>query len=107
MDVTRIENGYTRVENEILESISKINLSPYESRVLHYLWRKTYGWQKNMDRIALAQFAEDIGIDRRLVSRTLRKLESRRLIEIQNHGRWRRAYGFQKDPAKWRNSKRK
>jgi len=76
------EDGHTDIANEILEALWKINLSPYQMRVLLYLLRKTYGWHKKTDYIALSQFSKDIGIDRRLVHRTLQELEFKNMVVI-------------------------
>lgn len=97
-------NGFTQIPNEILEALCKVNLSPYESRVLLYLMRKTFGWHKKMDRIALSQYSEDLRIDRRLVHRTLRRLSSRQMIVIRRDDRNSISYGFQEDIENWKGS---
>ena len=103
----QLENGYTSIANEILEALWKVNLSPYEYRVLLYLLRKTYGWQKKTDRITLSQFAKDIGIDRRLIFRAIKKLSSKQMIVIYKDDKNRLSYGFQKDYDKWTLSSKK
>jgi phage replication O-like protein O len=107
MENPQDEERFTKVPNEILDALRKVNLSQYESRVIFYLWRKTYGWHKKTDRIALTQFVENIGLDRRLIHRTLKKLESRCLIVIKRDVNGDRTYGFQEDYEKWRNVQRK
>ena len=67
MSNPQAENGDTAKANEIVEHLWMMNLSSYEWRVLWYPFRKTYGWNKKTDRIALSQFSKDIGIDRRLM----------------------------------------
>ena len=44
----QLEDGYTKIANEILEALAGINLSPYEGRALFFLIRKTYGWKKKL-----------------------------------------------------------
>jgi len=96
------EDGVTRISNEILEALWKINLSSYETRVLLYLIRKTYGWHKKTEWIALSLFAKEIGIDRRLIHRTLKSLSSKGIIlVIPQDDKKRVYYGFQKDYDKW------
>ena len=102
------ENGFTPIANEILEALCKVNLSPYESRILWFLFRKTYGWKKKSDRIALSQFSKGLGLDRRLVHRTLKNLSTeKKMIVISRDDKNRPTYGFQKDYSKWRMSSRK
>jgi len=52
------ENGYAKVTNELLEALSRINLSSYETRVLFCVIRKTYGWNKKDDYISVSQIAK-------------------------------------------------
>ncbi len=96
------ENGHTDIANEILEALWKVNLSPYEWRVLLYLLRKTYGWHRKTDRIALSQFSKAIGIDRRLVHRTLKSLSSKQMTVIYRDDRNLLSYGFQKNYERWK-----
>lgn len=74
------ENGFSGMPNEILEAICHLPLTDYESRCVHLLWRKTYGWQKHEDVIAYSQWSSGTGIDRRQVRRTLATLVSRQVI---------------------------
>ena len=96
------ENGHIDIANELGEALAKINLSPYESRILWVLWRKTYGWHRKTDRISITQFQEISKIDRRNLVRTLRRLEERKLIVVSRDNSRIVRYGFQKDYAKWR-----
>ena len=50
----QLENGYTKVANEILDALVKIRLSPNESRLLWFIIHKTYGWHKKTDRISIS-----------------------------------------------------
>ena len=93
----QLEDGYTEIANEILEALYRINLSPYESRVLWFIIRKTYGWHKKSDRIPLSQIAEGTEILIPHVSRALRSLISRQIITRIGNNR----IGFQKDYAQW------
>jgi len=104
-DVTspQLENGYIPIAIEIAEALCQINLSAYESRILWFLFRQTYGWQKKSDAISLSQFSKATGIDRRHIHRTLRLLSSRQVIVVTRTGdRKALTYEFQKDYSKWR-----
>jgi phage replication O-like protein O len=103
----QLGNGYTPIANEIVEALWKVNLSAYESRVLWYLFRRTYGWQKKTDFIALSQFSKHIGLDRRLIHRALNGLSSKKMIVIYKDDRGRVSYGFQKNYEHWKVSSKK
>jgi phage replication O-like protein O len=96
------ENGHIEIANEIVEALMRINLSPYESRVLWFIFRKTYGWQKKVDWIALSQFSKEIGLDRRLVHRAIKSLSAKQIIVISRDDGYRIRYGFQKNYEKWK-----
>jgi phage replication O-like protein O len=97
------ENGYTPIANEIMEALMRVNLSPAETRVLWFLFRKTYGWNKKSDRIPLSQFSQATGIERRNVHRALKKLSSKQMIAIvQTDDRMAATYRFQKDYSRWK-----
>ena len=101
------ENGFTPVANEILEALARVKLSPYEWRALMFLFRKTYGHQKKADAIPLSQFSKGMRLDRRLVHRAIKSLESKSLLVIGRDDRGAVSYQFQKDYMKWRVSSRK
>ena len=102
------ENGFTPIANEILEALCKVNLSPYESRILWFLLRKTYGWNKKSDWISQSQFSKGLRLDRRLVHRTLKKLSTeRRMVVISRDDRNWPTYSFQKDYSQWKTSSKK
>jgi phage replication O-like protein O len=93
----QLANGYTSIANEILEELAKINLSGYETRVLVFIIRKTYGWHKKADRIPHSQIVKGTGIHKAHVSKTVKRLADRNLITRDKH----RRIGFQKDYKRW------
>ncbi len=107
MATPQLKNGYVRIANEIIEALCRVNLYPYESRVLWFILRKTYGWQKKMDWIALSQFSKNLGLDRRHVHRTLKGLLAKNMLVANSDDTNHVSYGFQKDYSKWRVSPRK
>ena len=94
----QLEDGFTMVANEIIEALARINLCAYESRVLWFIIRKTYGWHKKNDWIALSQIVDSTGILKPNVSRTLKSLKARNIIIRDKN----RRVGVQKDYEKWR-----
>jgi len=96
----QIEHGYAKVANEIAEALAKINLSPYESRIVWSIFRETYGWSKKSERITVSRFQELTGLKRQHISRTLAVLIGRNVIERKGKSH-KIYYGFQKDYEIW------
>lgn len=103
----QLEDGYVQIAREIVEALCRVNLSAYESRVLWFIFLKTYGFKKKMDWIALSQFAKSLGLDRRLVHRALQSLSSKKMTVIGRDDKNRPTYGFQKDYSLWKVSSKK
>jgi len=97
----QIENGYIKIANEILDQLIRLKLSNYEFRVLLYIIRRTYGFNKKKEQITLAQFSRATGIRRQHIHRSLKKLESRKIIVISTNSKNRATYRFQKNYEKW------
>ena len=92
----QLENGYTKISNELLEAICKTRLSDYEHRVLMMIIRKTYGFNKKADWICLKKLSDDTEIRLPHISRTITNLLERNIISKQN-----RKVSIQKDYEKW------
>lgn len=74
------ENGFTPIANEIIERLVNTDLLGSEFRILLFIIRKTYGYQKKKDRISLSQFEKWTGLSRPTVVKTLKNLMSRNMI---------------------------
>lgn len=97
-----LNDGFTRIANEILGALSRINLSAYETSVLLFIFRNTYGWQRKEDLLALDFIAEGTGIRKQHVWRALQSLrEKRMIISKAIAGKHQRVHGFQKDYEQW------
>jgi phage replication O-like protein O len=90
------ENGFTKIANEILEALSRTNLSKYQVRLLWAIFRKTYGYQKKSDWISNSQFVEMTGIRKSHVSRAIKELCQRNILIREGV-----KVGFQKDYTSW------
>ncbi len=90
------EDGHIDIANGIAEALCRTNLSPYESQVLWFVFRKTYGWHKSVDHIPLSQISAATRIAKPNILRTLRSLVRRRIITRQGS-----LVGFQKDYDLW------
>lgn len=96
----QVENGYTRIANELYEEIMKQSLNGYESRVLHAIIRKTYGYGKTEDFIALSQIETMTNISKSHVSRTISNLIRYGIVTKLGNG-----LGINKDCSAWKVTK--
>ena len=92
----QLEDGHTRIANELLEQLMKRHLSPNQWRVLLCIIRKTYGFQKKVDYIANFQIVEATGLCKAMVSRCVKELHQAGLITRQG-----KYIGFQKNWGEW------
>ena len=96
----QLENGYTRIANELYEAIIRAKLPVYESTCLHFVVRMTYGFQKKADKISFTQFERGTNIDRRAIARALKNLQRRKILIVTVAGQYR-IYGIQKNYDLW------
>lgn len=83
----QLEDGYTKIANEILENIIGSDLSREELKVILAIIRKTYGWNKKEDKISFSQLADITKIDRRHIGRPLKSLLYKDLIRRAEAGK--------------------
>lgn len=96
----QLENGYTRIANELLDALLCAGLTSRQWAVMMAIIRKTYGFNKKSDEIGLSQLHSMTGIDRANLSRTVRELESMRLI-IRGSGTFGHTLGVNKNFRQW------
>ncbi|MDE9467487.1 replication protein [Xenorhabdus bovienii] len=72
--VADVEDGYTRIANELLESIASSDLTARQLKVMLAIIRKTYGFGKKTDRIADSQIAGITGLSRQNVNKAKNEL---------------------------------
>src|SRR3972149_2270012 len=100
----QLEHGFTRIANGIIEALSRVNLSAYETRVRLFIFRITYGFNRREADTSISQIARVLGLDRRHVQRAVKSLEGKNIItvkKVRRHcevGKSLRV-AFQKDPA--------
>ena len=98
----RIQDGYTRIANEILETLGSARLTTYQWNVLMVVIRKTYGFGKKMDQISLRQLSRATGMLPQHVARTLKSLVARNILKRDKLSPQVVLYGVQKDYDLWK-----
>jgi phage replication O-like protein O len=97
------EDGHTDIPHEVMEALAKQTLSPNEWRCLWVILRKTWGWHKWWDRVALSEFVERTKIKKQNVSTALTRLIKRNMV-ITDYDTKGTSYRFQEKFEKWKRS---
>jgi phage replication O-like protein O len=99
----QIENGHIDLATELIEFMAGYRISGEEWQVLLVIWRKTYGWHKKEDAIALSQFNLLSKMAKPHINRALKKLLSKKVIVIAKNGNTLspNTYSFNKHYDEW------
>lgn len=101
MATPQTENGYTRIASEILDALARIRIPGEAMQIFWVVLRKTYGFQKKEDAIALSQFCLATGITKPNVCAALKKLKEMNLI-TQKDNAVANVYSINKDYTTWK-----
>lgn len=74
------DDGYTRIANLILEALAMARLNGVQKGICMFLFRRTYGWNRSEDAIALSEFAEACGSGRSYISRQISALIRKNIV---------------------------
>ncbi|QDH59467.1 replication protein [Pandoraea pnomenusa] len=98
--VPQLEHGYTRVANELLEAITMAPFGRNQYKVLMVLIRKTYGFNKTSDQLALSQIQVRAGISKTQTSVAVAELVKLNVLTA-GEGRYAREFSINKAYGKW------
>ena len=91
---------FTKFPNWLLESLTRLKLNGVAWQILMVIIRKTYGFHKDEDWIALSQFSKFTGKRRTNASRELQKLVKRKII-LKRCRNIERLYSINRDTGSW------
>lgn len=97
----QLENGYTKIANELLEALCRIRIAGEQRQCLDVIIRKTYGFNKKSDCIALSQFALMTGLKKPHISRALKGLCDKKIILTKKDNGIIINYRINKDYSSW------
>lgn len=98
----QIENGHIKIANELWDALTAYRLPGEQRQCLDVIIRKTYGFNKKQDAIALSQFVEMTGIVKPHVVRALSALQEKKIITVTKKGNApANMYEIIKDFSKW------
>lgn len=100
----QLEEGYTRIANEILEVVSKVKLNGTQFRILMAIWRYTYGFNRKSSEFSLNFLSEATNSNKQQVKRELDKLIEDNIIFIEKEAKFNtsRILGFNKNYSEWK-----
>ena len=83
-----LEDGYTRLADALLDELmqTKYKLSGREYAVLLVVMRKTFGFGKSSDWIALSQFEQSTGIEKSNCRKVILSLVEKKILTRQANG---------------------
>jgi phage replication O-like protein O len=97
----QLENGYTKVANEIFEALAGIRIPGEARQVLDVIFRKTYGFNKKEDKISLSQFCILTHLRDCDVCRAINKLINMNIVS-KKANLVANIYRFNKDFTTWK-----
>ena len=96
------ENGYTKIANELLEALIRMDMSGQELRTTLLVIRKTYGYGKKEDYISLSQIAQFLKTSKVRCSQIINKLQTKGIITVkENINGLIKKYMLNKDFEQW------
>lgn len=93
----QLEDGYTRIADELLEAMARTSFSPNQSKCFLLLIRKTYGFQKRKVKITTKEWVLGTCMERSNIYHTLKELVQRNMVVHTDH-----QWAVQKDYTRWR-----
>jgi phage replication O-like protein O len=100
----QLENGFTRVANEILEEVTQRKFNATQLSVLMIVWRNTYGYNRKDHELAIGYFVQATGYTKRNIQDAVNYLiesnvlsetkkatfnQSRKIAFNKNHDEWK------------------
>ena len=102
----QLEEGHTRIANEILEQSARVNLNGTQFKILLIVWRYTYGFNRKSHELSITFLAEAIGAHEKQTQRELKKLIDRGiLIVVKTVKNKNKVLSFEKNYENWKQSK--
>ena len=99
----QVENGYTRIANELMEILAKLSLNGTQYKIILVVFRYTYGFQRKNHELSLTFISKATGSHKVVIQREVANLIKMNILtEISaptfSKGR---VIGFNKDYSSW------
>lgn len=99
----QLEDGFTRLANEIMDVISRCKFNGTEFRIIMVIWRYTYGFNRKEHKMSANFIANAIGIDSSRVRKVLKNLIDSKVILVKKEATFNqpRVLSFNKKYDDW------
>ena len=97
MEGIQLENGFTRIANELLEKFAKIKISGTSWRVLVAIIRKLYGYKKKEDWIAYSQLQKITNLPKSRISESIKQLRNYGIVTQKRNSGTKYSIGINKN----------
>lgn len=99
----QIENGYTRIANELLEVLSQLNLNGTQYKILLVVFRYTYGFQRKAHELSLTFISNATGSHKAVIQREVSNLIKMNILTEISAPTFNkpRVIGFNKNYSSW------
>jgi len=100
----QVENGHLKIANEVWEHLASASLLGSEFQVLLAIIRKTWGWKKKRNELALSELCLLTALPHATAARAMKTLlEKGMLSQVKGGGRGKRSqWSFVKDWEVWK-----
>jgi len=96
----QIEDGHTRIANELLEAIIAFDFSKRQLKVVLFVIRKTYGYNKKTDQMSISQISAGTGLNHSATVNAVAELVELGVVSKQ-YGQHGQVIGLVKQYASW------
>ncbi len=101
-----VDNGYTRIANELFDAILRFPFTKRELKIVFAVVRKTYGYNKKTDALSMWQIGNTTGVGHANTSRTVADLVARNVLKRGgvgrvSHGQEIAEIGLNKNYCEW------
>lgn len=99
----QLEDGYTRVANELLEQIPKFKFNGTQLRIILIIWRFTYGFNRKDHEMSLTFFIKATQLGKTQIDRELTTLIDSNVLIVTEEPTYTksRKLGFNKNYDEW------
>ncbi|HZK34203.1 MAG TPA: replication protein [Bacillota bacterium] len=100
----QVENGFTRIANELLDKLAETKVNGTQFRILMVVFRYTYGFQRKEHELSETFIANATSIHKQQVKRELKALIDRRIINVIKQATFTepRTISFNKNYKQWK-----
>jgi phage replication O-like protein O len=96
----QVEDGFTRIANELMEAFIRAELPGVQMRIAMIVMRETYGYQRKLVRMGYQAISTKYAIPRTLVIREMAALVDRKVL-VKQTDNGSNLWGIQKDYSLW------